>query len=207
LLHDIAKPQTKRGEGLDATFYNHDYVGAKSAIRILERLKFSKKTIEQVANLVRNHMFVYNVDEVTAAGVRRLLRRVGPENVDDLIKLRVADRLGSGVPKAVPYKLRHLRYLIEKVSQDPISPKMLKINGNDLMKKLKLKPGPRLGLLIEAILAAAIENPKINSKEKLLTKAAELDKLTDKELKDKTKVVDEKKEEIDLEMKGKYWVK
>jgi len=136
-----------------------------------------------------------------------LLRRVGPENVDDLIKLRVADRLGSGVPKAVPYKLRHLRYLIEKVSQDPISPKMLKINGNDLMKKLKLKPGPRLGLLIEAILAAAIENPKINSKEKLLTKAAELDKLTDKELKDKTKVVDEKKEEIDLEMKGKYWVK
>jgi len=207
LLHDIAKPQTKRGEGLDATFYNHDYVGAKSAIRILERLKFSKKTIEQVANLVRNHMFVYNVDEVTAAGVRRLLRRVGPENVDDLIKLRVADRLGSGVPKAVPYKLRHLRYLIEKVSQDPISPKMLKINGNDLMKKLKLKPGPRLGLLIEAILAAAIENPKINSKEKLLNKAAELDKLTDKELKDKTKVVDEKKEEIDLEMKGKYWVK
>jgi len=207
LLHDIAKPQTKSGEGLDATFYNHDYVGAKSAVKILERLKFSKKTIEQVANLVRNHMFVYNIDEVSAAGVRRLLRRVGPENIDALIKLRVADRLGSGVPKAVPYKLRHLRYLIEKVSQDPISPKMLKINGHDLMEKLKIKPGPRLGLLIEAILAAAIENPKINSKAKLLKKAAELDKLTDKELKDKTKIVDEKKEEIDLEMKGKYWVK
>jgi len=207
LFHDIAKPQTKSGEGPDATFYNHDYVGAKTAVRILERLKFSKKTIEQVANLVRNHMFVYNVDEVTEAGVRRLLRRVGPENIDDLIKLRVADRLGSGVPKAIPYKLRHLKYLIEKVSQDPISPKMLKINGRDLMEKLKIEPGPRLGLLIEAILAAAIENPKINTKAKLLTKAAELDKLTDSELKDKTKVVDEKKEEIDLEMKGKYWVK
>ena len=207
LLHDIAKPQVKRGEGENSTFYNHDYVGAKTSIKILQRLKCSKKLIKKVALLVRNHMFVYNVDEVTEAGVRRLLRRVGKENIKDLINLRVTDRLGSGVPKAIPYKLRHLEYVIEKVSKDPISAKMLKINGDDLIKLLKIKPSARLGLLIEALLSEALQDPKINTKQKLSLKAKELNKLSDKELKEKTTKVKEKKEEVDLKMKGKHWVK
>ncbi|MBU1255451.1 HDIG domain-containing protein [Patescibacteria group bacterium] len=207
LFHDIAKPQTKRGEGYDSTFYNHDHLGSKFTMNILQRLKFSRKIIEKTALLVRNHMFVYGVDEVTEAGIRRLLRRVGLENINDLINLRVADRLGSGVPKAIPYKLRHLKYLIEKVSKDPISAKMLKIDGNDLMKLLKIKPGPRLGLLIEALLAEVLENPKLNTKAKLSQKAKELNKLPDQELKDKTNVIQEKKQEVDSEIKDKYWVK
>ena len=85
LFHDIAKPQTKEGEGPESTFYNHDIVGTKFAIKILQRLKFPKKTIEKVALLIKNHMFVYDVEEVTEAGVRRLLRRVGKENMKDLI--------------------------------------------------------------------------------------------------------------------------
>lgn len=207
LLHDIAKPQVKVGEGEDSTFYNHDFIGAKISIKILQRLKFPKKVIEKIALLVRSHMFVYNVDEVTEAGVRRLLRRVGKENINDLINLRVTDRLGSGVPKAIPYKLRHLEYVIEKVSQDPISARMLKINGNDLIKLLKIKPGPRLGLLIEALLSEALQDPKINTKQKLSSKAKELNKLPDQKLKDKTNVIQEKKQEVDSEIKDKYWVK
>lgn len=207
LLHDIAKPQVKVGEGENSTFYNHDFIGAKISIKILQRLKFPKKVIEKIALLVRSHMFVYNVDEVTEAGVRRLLRRVGKDNINDLINLRVTDRLGSGVPKAIPYKLRHLEYVIEKVSKDPISARMLKINGNDLIKLLKIKPGPRLGLLIEALLSEALQNPKINTKQKLSSKAKELNKLSDKELRNKTKKVKEKKEEVDLKMKDKHWVK
>ncbi|NQV00893.1 MAG: HD domain-containing protein [Parcubacteria group bacterium] len=207
LFHDIAKPQTKRGQGLNATFYNHDQLGARIAIKILQRLKFPKKTIEKIALLIRNHMFVYGVDEVTETGVRRLLRRVGLENIKDLINLRVCDRLGSGCPKAVPYKLRHLEYIIEKVSKDPISAKMLKINGNDLMKILKIKPGPRLGLIIEALLAETLENPGLNTKQKLSQRAEELNKLSDNKLKTKTKKVKEKKQEVDLEIKEKYWVK
>ena len=113
-------------------------LGSKFTINILQRLKFPRKIIEKTALLVRNHMFVYGVDEVTEAGVRRLLRRVGLKNIDDLINLRIADRLGSGVPKAVPYKLRHLKYLFEKVAQDPISAKMLKISGDDIMKILNI---------------------------------------------------------------------
>ena len=207
LLHDIAKPQVKEGEGPNATFYNHDHLGSKFTVNILDRLKFSKKIIEKVALLVRNHMFVYGVDEVTETGVRRLLRRVGPENMPDLINLRVSDRLGSGCPKGMPYKLRHLQYVIEKVSKDPISAKMLKLDGNNLIEILKIEPSPKLGLLIEALLAETLENPKLNTKEKLTQRAKILNKLSDKELKEKVKIVEERKEEVDEKIKEKYWVK
>src|SRR6185369_2159259 len=90
LLHDVGKPRAKQGDGPDSTFYNHERVGAKMALRLLDRLHFSKEMIEYVAHLVRYHMFYYNVGEVTDAGVRRFLRRVGPESVDDLIRLREA---------------------------------------------------------------------------------------------------------------------
>ena len=89
LLHDIAKPETKRGEGAYSTFYNHDHVGARVAERILKRLKYSNDIIQKVRLLVDNHMFYYNVDEVGASSVRRLVRKVGLENIDDLIDLRV----------------------------------------------------------------------------------------------------------------------
>ena len=127
LLHDIAKPEVKRGEGAVSTFYNHDFVGAKFAIRILDRLKFPRDLVDKVALLIRNHMFVYEVGVVTEAAVRRLLRNASvSENMQDLIDLRVADRLGSGVPKAQPYRLRHFQYMVEKVQHDAISVKMLK---------------------------------------------------------------------------------
>ena len=92
------------------------------------------------------------------------MARVGPENVDDFIKIREADRIGSGVPKAVPYKLRHLLFMIEKVKQDPISPKMLKINGEDVMKILNIEPGPRIGRILSVLLDEVIEEPEKNTK-------------------------------------------
>jgi len=207
LFHDIAKPQAKSGQGPDSTFYNHDMMGAKLSAQILERLRFPKQTIEKVAHLVRNHMFVYDVEQVTEAGVRRLLRRVGPENMQDLLNLREADRIGSGVPKAVPYKLRHLQYVIEKVSRDPISVKMLKINGEDIMELLNIKPGPKIGLILNALLSEALDDPKKNEKKYLERETVKLYKLTDKQLKDKDKKIKEKKEEVDSEIKKKYWVK
>jgi poly(A) polymerase/tRNA nucleotidyltransferase (CCA-adding enzyme) len=168
LLHDVGKPQTKKGEGPDATFYNHEVVGAKMTVKILERLKFPKKFIEKVVLLVRYHLFYYNVEEVTESSVRRLVKNVGSENIDDLLEVRIADRKGSGVPKAEPYKLRHLRAIIEKVSHDPISVKMLKINGNDLMKDLKMEPGPKMGYVLNILLDEVLDDPKKNTKELLL---------------------------------------
>ncbi|MCX6813349.1 MAG: CCA tRNA nucleotidyltransferase, partial [Candidatus Azambacteria bacterium] len=78
LMHDVGKPRVKRGEGPDATFYNHEVVGAKMTAKILKRLKFPKRFIEKVVLLVRYHLFYYNVEEVTESSVRRLVKNVGP---------------------------------------------------------------------------------------------------------------------------------
>ena len=174
LLHDIAKPQTKRGEGEYSTFYNHDHVGARVAEKILTRLRFSSEIVQKVKLLVDNHMFYYNPEEVGESSVRKLIKKVGLENVKDLIDLRIADRLGSGTPKAKPYKLRHLEYMIDKVSKDAVSVKMLKINGNDLMQELEIKPGPKIGAILEVLLAEVIEDAEKNQRGQLLARAKEL---------------------------------
>jgi len=211
LLHDIGKPKTKRGEGPDSTFYGHEVLSAKMAARILDWLHFPKNLIEKVVHLVRYHLFYYNVGEVTEAGVRRFLQRIGPENVDDFIKLRQADRIGSGVPKAVPYKIRHLLFMIEKVKADPISAKMLKVNGKDVMEILNIPAGPKVGQILSILLDEVIENPEKNTKENLELRIKDLGKLSDAELEKLAKQAKERKEEfesgIEAEMKKKYYVK
>ena len=207
LLHDIAKPQTKAGEGQDSTFYNHDYVGAKITEKILRRLKFSNQIIEKTSLLVKNHMFYYNTGEVSEAGVRRLITRVGKENLKDLMDLRIADRIGSGTPKGKPYKLRHLEYLIEKVSKDPISPKMLKINGQDIMELLQIAPGPKVGAILKVLLAEIIEDPEKNERGYLEHRVKDLYELPIEDIRKSEKIIEEKKEEEDLKEKNKFWVK
>lgn len=210
LLHDVGKPKTKRGEGADCTFYNHDLVGAKMTAKILDRLRFSKAITEKVTHLVRFHLFYYNVGEVSAAGVRRFLRKVGPENVDDLIKVREADRIGSGVPKAVPYKLRHLLFMIEKVKKDPIDTRMLKIDGNDVMRLGGLKPSPKVGQILAVLLEEVLDDPGKNEDEYLKKRIAELNGLSDAELKKLAESARKRKEEFEggqeAEIKKKYYV-
>lgn len=207
LLHDVAKPQTKRGEGANSTFYNHDFIGAKIAGRALDRLRFPKKIREKIILLIKNHMFYYEVDTVTPASIRRLIKKVGLENIKDLIDLRIADRLGSGCPKAKPYKLRHLEYLIEKVSKDPISVKKLKINGDDLFKKAKIEKGPKMGAILEVLLSEVLENPQNNNAPYLIKKAQELNKKELEFLREKARgEIETKKTEEDQVLKKKYWV-
>ncbi len=196
LLHDIAKPKTKQGEGPDATFYNHEVVGARITAKILERLKFPKKFIEKVVLLVRYHLFYYNVEEVSESSVRRLVRNVGPENMDDLLEVRIADRKGSGVPKAEPYKLRHLRAIIEKVSRDPISVKMLKVNGDDLMKILKIGPGPKIGYILNILLDEVLDEPKKNDKKYLSEQALKLNDESLAQLEKMYKIAQAKTQEV-----------
>lgn len=207
LFHDIGKPQTKGGSGKKATFYNHQYTGAKITWEILSRLRFSRETIEKTVLLVKNHMFYYNVDEVGESGVRRVVKKVGLENINDIIDVRIADRLGSGVKKAIPYKLRHFKYMVEKVSKDPISVKQLKINGNDLISELEIKPGPKIGAILDILLSEVIDDPKLNEKKELLKKAEILSKEDTGSLRKKAKEKIEKEQKEEDEMrKKKYWV-
>lgn len=211
LLHDVGKPRSKAGEGKESTFYNHEMIGAKMAFQILQRLKFSNKDVEKIVTLIRYHMFYYNVDEVTESSVRRLIKNVGPENMEELMQVREADRIGSGVPKAEPYKLRHLKFIIEKVSKDPISVKMLKVNGKDVMDLLGQAPGPKIGQILDVLLSYVLDDPKRNTKKFLSDEVLKLAKLGDKELKELAEKSKEEKSEAqtqeDKVIKDKYWVK
>ncbi|MEI7498159.1 MAG: HD domain-containing protein [Candidatus Falkowbacteria bacterium] len=207
LLHDIGKPQTKKMVDGEATFYNHEYLGAKMTKKIMTRLRFANEDLDKVTNLVRNHMFYYNAGEVTPAAVRRLIVKTGRENLKDLIAVRIGDRLGSGVAKAMPYKLRHLEYMIEKVSNDPVSVKMLNINGTDLMTDLRLEPGPKIGAILDVLLAEVIEEPSLNTREYLLERSQELNKLNVEELRAKAKIeIEAKRDHDDHKLKHTHWV-
>ena len=210
LLHDVGKPRVKEGEGADATFYNHEIVGAKMTLQILNRLKFPKKDIEKIAKLVRYHLFYYTPEEVGESSVRKLVRNVGPENMEELLEVRMADRIGSGVPKAEPYKLRHLKYVIEKVSQDPISVKRLKINGNEVMKILGIKQGPMVGQALNVLLGYVLEDPEKNKKEFLEKEIKKLGKLNKEELNSLAQKAREQRGKIEMKRdkmtKKKYWV-
>jgi poly(A) polymerase/tRNA nucleotidyltransferase (CCA-adding enzyme) len=204
LLHDIGKPRTKRKQGNDYTFHGHEIVGARMTEKLMRRLKFSNEMIEKVSHLVRHHMFYYDVGKVTEAGARRLLRRIGKENFDDAIKVRIAERKGSGVPKAEPYRLRHLQFLVEKAAQEPITTSQLAIGGNDLIKELQLRPGPQIGGILNALLAAVLDDPAKNTREWLLGRAAELKDKDPGELKalgEVAKDAEEQKREDDIRRK------
>ena len=211
LLHDVGKPATKRGEGPDCTFYGHQVVGEKMVLKILDRLRAPKELADKVALLVREHMFVYDPDTVTDAGARRLIRRVGKENLEDLFRLREADRIGSGVPKAQPYRLRHLKFRIEKVMNDPISAKMLKVNGEDVMRELQADGGPRVGFILAILLEEVLDDPNLNVKESLMGRVRELGNLDDRQLAEMAKFAkksaDEAQSRIEEEIKKKYFVK
>ena len=207
LLHDIAKPVCRKEEKDEVVFYGHQVVGAKMAREILKRLRFKNEIIDKVCLLIKHHMFVYEIGKVTESGVRRLLRRVGKENIGDLLNLRIADRIGSGCPKAIPYRLRHLMYMLEKVSSDPISVKMLKVDGHDVMEILKIKPSKKVGLILNALLCLVLDDPSLNKKEILKEKIKELGKLSEEELLEYQKRLDYRKKLEDLKLKSKYFVK
>lgn len=206
LLHDIGKPRTKRGEGRNSTFYGHEVVGARMVEKIMKRLKFSNSISDKVTKLVRYHMFYYNVGEVTESSVRRLIANIGLENVEDIIKVREADRIGSGRPKAVPYKLRHLKYLVDKVSTDPISVKMLKVNGNEIMEILNITPGPKVGMILNLLLAEVLDDPSKNERGYLIERSRDLVSKSAKELEGALKRIRKANEAEDEEMKKKHYV-
>jgi tRNA nucleotidyltransferase (CCA-adding enzyme) len=165
LLLDVGKPRTKEGEYPEATFHNHEHVGADMARDIMQRLKFSKRDIERVEHLVRNHMFFYSIGEVTDAGVRRLVKRLGKQNIDDFMAVRVGDRMGSGCQKEKPFKLLELERRMHEVEQDPMDTTMLKIDGHDVMRLTGMKPGREIGELMNKLLEDILDDPSLNTTE------------------------------------------
>ncbi|PWU24156.1 hypothetical protein C5B42_00460 [Candidatus Cerribacteria bacterium 'Amazon FNV 2010 28 9'] len=167
LLHDIAKPQTaKQGPNGTVTFYNHEVVGARIAKAIAQRLRLSKKDCDRIFTLVRWHMFVYD-KEVTDAYIRRFIRRVGVDQINDMMALRTGDRVGSG-SKANSWRLDELRERIYNELHQPLQLKDMAIDGNDVMKELNIKPGPEIGKILNELFEDVLDHPEHNEREYLL---------------------------------------
>jgi len=212
LFHDIAKPETRKwsAEKKDWTFYGHDVVGARIAVKTLSELKFSRETIEKVTKLVRWHMFFSDTEQITLSAVRRMIRNVGPQNIWDLMNVRACDRIGMGRPKESPYRLRKYKSMIEEALHDPISVSMLKVDGGRIMELTGLTPGPKIGFILHALLEEVLDEPGKNNATFLEKRLSELAKMPDDELKNIGQSGKKKREEeedgILKEIRKKYWV-
>jgi poly(A) polymerase/tRNA nucleotidyltransferase (CCA-adding enzyme) len=200
LLHDVGKPATRdwSEEKKDWTFYGHDVVGARMAKHILSDLKFPKETIDQVTILIRWHMFFSDPDKITLSAVRRVISRVGAENIKELLNLRVCDRIGTGRPKEHPFRLRKYMSMVDEAMRDPVSVAMLNIDGTRIIE-LGEKPGPRIGWVLHSLLGEVLDEPQKNTVEYLERRAQELLTLPEMDLRTLGEQGRERRQEEDEE--------
>lgn len=172
LLHDVGKPIAYKNIAGQITFYGHEVVGARIVKKIADRLKFSKKDKEKLWLLVRYHMFAYD-PKMTDKAIRRFIRKVGKENINDMMMLRIGDRKGGG-SKATSWRLRKLQQRIGKLMYTPLQITDLKVNGHDVMKVLKIKPGPKVGKILKKLFNEVMEDASKNKREYLLKEIKKL---------------------------------
>ena len=212
LLHDVAKPATRRFDKVKKlyTFYGHEVVGARITKKIMTRMRFSNEETDTVTKLVRNHQFFTDIDKITLSATRRIVRNVGAENVWRLMELRTCDRIGMGRPVEEPYRLRKYESMIEEAMRAPVSVGMLKIDGTQV-SEIAGGAGPKVGWILHALLEEVLDEPNLNTEEYLQKRARELVKLPDEELKnlgEKGKGKKEEEEEKELKkIRKKYKVK
>ncbi len=202
LFHDIGKPRSRRQETRVGkkkyTFYGHEVVSARMTKKIMERLKFQRKEIDLVEKFVRYHMFFSDTELITLSAVRRIITKIGPEHIWDLMNVRECDRVGTN-KKETSYRLRKYHAMIEEALRDPISVSQLKINGEYMMRELGIKAGPRMGSILNALLEEVLDDPTKNTKEHLSELAKSLNMLGDAELKILGERGKEKKEKLEEE--------
>lgn len=172
LLHDIGKPRTRARSDKtnDYTFYNHEKVGAEMAGPILERMRFSNEEKARITSLVANHLVCYS-DEWSDAAVRRWIRRVSVERVEDLYALNRADLIGKGrdvAPDLAGLERLKERVAGERAARHALSARDLAVNGQDVMRELAIKPSRRVGEVLERLLERVVDDPALNERETLL---------------------------------------
>lgn len=199
LLHDVGKGRTRSEDEKGVHFFSHDVVGAEMTREILTRLRFPKRVVEKTASLVRWHMFYYpsadwrkdnEVDNSllkssggwTDGAIRRFIKNVGVELIEDLFRLRIADAASN--PKSVfnPLEIQALENRISEVRAKEMVLKIsdLDISGEDL-KGLGIKSGPVMGNILNQLLDRVIDEPFLNERGKLLDIVTELRKGIDTE--------------------------
>jgi tRNA nucleotidyltransferase (CCA-adding enzyme) len=172
LLHDIGKP---RARAVDAegrpTFHAHEQISAEIAERVLLRLKLPNATVSEVTHLVAHHMFNYQ-EQWSDAAVRRLIARVGESKIALIIALRRADQIGTCRENAEAFPrglVEFSRRVDEVLAQGrAFTIRQLAVSGNDLMERLGVAPGPKIGVILNELLQSVLDDPALNEPEKLL---------------------------------------
>jgi len=170
LLHDVAKPRTAISDSAhQVDFPEHETLGAKQATEILERLKFPRKTTESVVELVRHH----RLDRLPTAPdqeIRRFVAAIGAKNLADHLTLAQANWSARG--KDVEDALRRLSQFRERIQKilsthPPLDTQALALDGNEIMRVLGIGPSSEVGAATRFLLDQVLENPDVNSPEKL----------------------------------------
>lgn len=178
LLHDVGKPRTKSGPH----FYRHELVGEDMVRKMLARLKFPTNVVDEVARLVKHHMFASD-DSLSDAAVRRFISRVGLDLIERLFALRRADIVASGLPERNPAELDRFSGRVYQEVHGPsaFGLRDLQIDGAQviaLMRQMGLAPegfqgDARVGAVLRYCLDAVLEEPRKNTPQALLEIARE----------------------------------
>ncbi len=174
-LHDIGKPDTvKVASDGNVTFFNHDFIGGKIVLKIAQRFNLSKKQSDKLYRLVRWHMFSV-VEDQTDAAIRRFIKNVGIDNIDNMMAVRVGDRLGGGTQTETSWRIERFKERIKEVLIKPFSITDLKVNGKDVMEILKIKPGPKIGEILQKLFEEILEDASKNDRGYLLNRIKHLE--------------------------------
>lgn len=168
LLHDVAKPRVREKFNGEYHFYKHEKASAVIARNIMERLRFSNEEIKRVTKLISLHMIDYNSDWSDGA-VRRLIKRAG-NDFEDLISLRRADIHAHGIGKSDFAILNELEQRVEQIGgkNSTLAVSDLALDGEKVMNILELNPGPDVGKVLNRLYEMVIDNPGLNTEEKLI---------------------------------------
>ena len=184
LLHDIGKPASKvvrvTDEGEIYNFFSHEKYSETIARKLLTKLRFSNNEMNNVCHLIENHMFHYE-ESWSDAAIRRFVVRVKPENIEDLIDLRLADMYGKyNMPIQIKESnacdlLIQLQDRIKKIQEEnsAFTLKSLAVSGKDLME-IGIPSGKLIGKILDSLLETVLDDPKQNSKDVLLNIAKKL---------------------------------
>ncbi|OGD89382.1 hypothetical protein A3D81_00730 [Candidatus Curtissbacteria bacterium RIFCSPHIGHO2_02_FULL_40_17] len=179
LLHDIGKAKVAKvtEEGV-RTFYNHEVVGGRQVLAIAARLHLSRHDRERLFRLVRFHQFTVNENQTDKA-LRRFIKNIGVENIEDMMDLRIGDRLGGGLQQPESWRLKLFRQRLKEVLKKPFTVADLKIDGHDVMKILGLKPGPKVGEILNKLFEEVADDKTKNKREFQLKRLKETRSISD----------------------------
>lgn len=170
LFHDIGKAETKSVVDNEIHFYEHEEIGADIAGDIMKRLKYPNDIIDKVTAIIRAHMRLKGAGKegeiISDKALRKLQADLG-DHLEDTLDLMHSDNISHADDASMPNQIPSIRQRLKNVGLRQPQHIKLPIDGNDILKALKLKPGRIVGQLLDAVKDAYFTNPKLTKKDAL----------------------------------------